>query len=58
MENFRRHIVPFQLALAYNDKIRVLSSMFPAVMPDGSRFAIKILKEHLSSVGLHNHSRV
>lgn len=57
MEIFRRHVAVFQLALASNDKILVLSSMRPVASPDGSGFAIKILKEHFSSVGLHNRNR-
>jgi len=58
MEIFRSSIAVFQLVLASNSKIRILSSMRPTASPGGSGFAIKILKEHFSSVGLHNYSQV
>jgi len=58
MEIFRSSIAVFQLVLASDSKIRVLSSMRPTASPGDSGFAIKILKEHFSSVSLRNHSQV
>lgn len=52
MEIFPRRIAVFQLALTFNDKIRVLPSMRPIASSDGSGFAIKILKGTLLSLSL------
>jgi len=58
MEILRSSIAVFQLVLASNSKIRIFLSMHPTASPGSSGFAIKILKEHFSSVGLRNHSQV